>query len=45
MRAPTLWRAGLARRNCIAGQPTLRGATDEVRNGGVLVYSWSARGT
>jgi hypothetical protein len=44
MRAPTLWRAGLAWRNCIAGQPTLRGATDEVRSGGVLVYSWSARG-
>jgi hypothetical protein len=43
MRAPTLWHAGLAWRNCIAGRPTLRAPTDEVRGGGVLVYSWSAR--
>jgi len=44
-RDPTLWRAGLAWRGCIAGRPRLSTIrADELRPDAQLVYSWAANG-
>lgn len=42
MRNPTLWHAGLAWRDCIAGRPRLAAVTDIIPTEGEPLYSWTA---